>query len=166
MKTVFGLFETYAEAETAVEEVLDLGIEEGDLAVIVQEGVAEGGLDEVNQEAADVTVTDEVGERTVGGLNALLVGEQGVEIPGAGRVYAAGVVADTLIRAASAPEHAEEGLTGALVEFGVPEGEARFQADGVRRGGLLLAVRAPDTKAAEVAQTFRTHDVVIATVGA
>jgi hypothetical protein len=41
-------------------------------------------------------------------------------------------------------------LRQALVDFGVLEEQARLYAEGVNQGGILLAIRSSDERAAEV----------------
>jgi hypothetical protein len=48
--------------------------------------------------------------------------------------------------------------TGGLVKLGVPEHEAHYYAEGVRRGGTLVTVRARTDEAADcAAQVMRNH---------
>jgi hypothetical protein len=50
------------------------------------------------------------------------------------------------------------GLVGALRSSGVPEKDAHFYAEGVRRGGVLLAVDAEsDERAAQAAEVLKRH---------
>jgi hypothetical protein len=52
------------------------------------------------------------------------------------------------------------GLTGAIASWGIPEKEARLYSEAVRRGGALVAVRAPESKAAAVAAIMDRHNPV------
>ena len=52
------------------------------------------------------------------------------------------------------------GLVGALTHNGVSEEDAHVYAEGVRRGGVLVSVRAPDDMAGRVADMLdRYHGV-------
>jgi hypothetical protein len=54
------------------------------------------------------------------------------------------------------------GLVGALASAGVPEEQARYYVEGIRRGGALVAVEAADEDANEVADIMnRYHPVDI-----
>ena len=46
---------------------------------------------------------------------------------------------------------ASGGLLAALVEWGISEEEAEFYLEGIRRGGFLVAVRAPEEAADDIA---------------
>jgi hypothetical protein len=52
------------------------------------------------------------------------------------------------------------GLLGALTDAGLPEEQASFYAEGVRRGGTLLAVRVPDGRLDQVRDVLERHDPV------
>jgi hypothetical protein len=52
------------------------------------------------------------------------------------------------------------GLLGALANAGVPEEEAHVYAEGVRRGGTLVSVRAADDRADSIAAILRHADGV------
>ncbi|MGD8519299.1 MAG: hypothetical protein PVG54_20205, partial [Anaerolineae bacterium] len=63
MKTIFCLFEDYEQARTAVSELLDKGLTEGNMNAIIGEEIAKRAM-EINWEKAPVQVTDEVGRQT------------------------------------------------------------------------------------------------------
>jgi len=52
------------------------------------------------------------------------------------------------------------GLVGALVDAGVPETEAGYYAEGVRRGGALVTVGAPDDRVNEVVRILDRYNPV------
>jgi hypothetical protein len=70
-------------------------------------------------------------------------------IPGVGPVVAAGWLVATAVGAAGGAVvgGAAGGLVGSLTSAGVPEHDANFYAEGVRRGGTLVAARVPDGQA-------------------
>jgi hypothetical protein len=76
-----------------------------------------------------------------------------VAIPGIGPVIAGGWLLATAVGAlaGAAVGGAAGGLLGALANAGVPEEEAHVYAEGVRRGGTLVSVRADDTRADSIA---------------
>ncbi|WP_373696786.1 YsnF/AvaK domain-containing protein, partial [Microvirga yunnanensis] len=79
-----------------------------------------------------------------GGGAGLLAGLGMLAIPVLGPVVAAGWLVSTLVGAGAGA--AIGGLTGALVDAGVDENDAHAYAEGVRRGGALVTVRASDTE--------------------
>lgn len=84
----------------------------------------------------------------VGGVAGLLVGLGVFVIPGIGPVVAAGPLVATLIGAGAGA--AAGGIIGALVGLGIPEDEAKYYAEGVRRGGALLVVHCRDEQVEDV----------------
>src|SRR5690606_32606168 len=75
--------------------------------------------------------------------------------PGVGPVVAAGPIAAGLMGTGIGA--AAGGVLGALVGWGIPEEEAHYYAEGVRRGSNLVAVKTPDASADEVARIMNRH---------
>lgn len=82
----------------------------------------------------------------IGGGAGLLAGLGMLAIPGLGPVVAAGWLAATAVGAAvgAVAGGATGGLLGALKEAGHSDEEANVYAEGVRRGGTLVSVKAHD----------------------
>ena len=83
----------------------------------------------------------------IGGSLGVLTGAVGLFIPGLGAVLGMGPMLATILGGAGIGAMAG-GLTGALTNAGVPESDAGYYAEGVRRGGTLVTVVAPDDAAA------------------
>ena len=79
-----------------------------------------------------------------------LVGLTGLAIPGLGWIAAAGWFAGTILGAGTGA--IVGGLVGALTHIGVPHEDAVHYTEAVRRGNVLLAVRAEDASAQKVAR--------------
>ncbi|MFP3855302.1 MAG: hypothetical protein ACLFWD_13520, partial [Anaerolineales bacterium] len=82
-----------------------------------------GELD-LNMTEASVKATDELGDKELVGLEAILAGEQYDELPELGRVYAAGDFANLIARNASGSDIEPKSMASALRELGVGEGAA------------------------------------------
>jgi len=97
-----------------------------------------------------------VGALTGGGAG-LLAGLGTLAIPGIGPVIAGGWLLAGAVGAlaGAAVGGAAGGLLGALANAGVSEEEAHVYAEGVRRGGTLLSVRAEDDRAETIAAILR-----------
>jgi len=81
-------------------------------------------------------------------------------------VLAAGTMATALGSAAAgagigaAAGAVTGGLVGALMDVGLPEEDAHFYAEGVRRGGVLVTVHADDTRASIATGIMRQANAV------
>lgn len=167
MKTVIGLFDEFHEAQKAVNELVLHNIDRADISVAANNLSGEYAL---GAEASDIDQTDvkrhamAEGAKTgagagavvgtgVGGVVGLLAGLGTIFIPGIGPIVAAGPLLTTLTGAGvgAAAGAAIGGLVGALTQVGVPEHDAHFYAEAVRRGGTLVIVAAADDRASEVA---------------
>jgi len=78
-----------------------------------------------------------------------------IAIPGLGPLVAAGVLATTLATAAAGA--VTGGVLGALVDYGISEEDAPVYAEGIRRGGTVISVRADEARAGEAERIMRSH---------
>ena len=79
----------------------------------------------------------------VGALTGVLVGVVALAVPGLGIAIVAGPIVAGLTGAVAGAFTG--GIIGALVKSGVPEDEAPYYAEGIRRGGTLISVHTSDT---------------------
>jgi hypothetical protein len=116
-------------------------------------------LDEYDgDEVGDAAAAGAAGGAVVGGLTGLLIGLGALAIPGVGPIVAAGPVLASLTGAGIGA--ATGGLLGALVEWGIPESEAGYYTEAVRRGGTMVAVRADEQRVNEVTGILNTYNPV------
>lgn len=156
-KTIFALFESYADAEAAVSTLVEEDFSEEEMNVLVREQLAKERL-EVDLHEVDVKKSAEVGEVAVSGLPRLLGGQQPVHLPGVGDVLAAGDLATVMARSAAATATAEAGLEQALVELNVPEDLAGTFREGVEEGSVLFWIRTEEGQAPAVAGVLRREN--------
>ncbi|HEX2620829.1 MAG TPA: hypothetical protein VHL11_11795, partial [Phototrophicaceae bacterium] len=83
----------------------------------------------------------------VGALTGVLVGLGVLMIPGIGLAIAAGPIVAGLTGAVAGA--VTGGIVGTLVKSGVPEDEAPYYAEGIRRGGTMISVETTDTLRAQ-----------------
>jgi hypothetical protein len=93
------------------------------------------------------------------------VGLGALTIPGLGPVLAAGPLAialSTLLGAGvgAAAGGVTGGLLGALIGLGIPEEEAEYYAEGVRRGGVLVTTQVQDGIADQIVNILDRHHPV------
>lgn len=159
-RTITKLFDSYADAQRAVEDVKALGIPDSDISLVasapadVRDRVGDRGPtdDERAREAGhDAAKGAELGG-VLGGVGGLAAGLGLLAIPGLGPVVAAGWLISTAVGAAAgaAAGGAAGGIVGALTHAGVSEEDAHVYAEGVRRGGAVVSVRVEDARAGEV----------------
>ncbi len=168
MKTVVGLFRNSADAERAVDALEDAGFVSDDFSIVARDNVIETDRMDYDEhvDASEGAAVGAVGGATVGGLTGLLMGLGALAIPGIGPVLAAGTLATALGSAlagagiGAAAGAVTGGLVGALMDVGLPEEDAHFYAEGVRRGGVLVTVHADDTRASIATGIMRQANAV------
>jgi uncharacterized protein (TIGR02271 family) len=158
-RTITAMFDRYQDALEAVRRLEAAGVAQSDIS-IVSNDPAHRSQDDATTAGATTARTDtdddtETGAGTGASLGSLLGGGAGLlaglgmlAIPGLGPVVAAGWLASTLVGAGAGA--ATGGLLGALVGAGVDERDAHTYAEGVRRGGTLVTVRADQSMADRV----------------
>jgi hypothetical protein len=152
MKTVVGLFDYYQDAERAVSELNNRGFGKTDISVAARDRVVQDFVTSGKEQAvAESAGAGAVGGTAVGAIAGLLVGVGALAIPGIGPLLAYGPLAAAIgsTAAGAGIGAATGGLIGALVGLGIPEEDANFYAEGVKRGGVLVTVRASDERADE-----------------
>ncbi len=147
MTTTTHLYDNYAEAVRAVSALEAAGVPHSDISIVGRDASANRTTD--TAEPAHGTGTGASLGTVLGGGAGLLAGIGALAIPGVGPVVAAGWLVATLTGAGAGA--AAGGLLGSLTGAGVHEDDAHVYAEGVRRGGTLVTVRADDSMTARIA---------------
>jgi hypothetical protein len=147
--TVIGLYDRLEDAQNAVSELVSAGFPRENISIVAAdtEGKFKTYVGAPGEGVGEGVATGAGVGAAVGGLGGLLIGLGALAIPGIGPVLAAGPIASALIGAGVGA--VTGGLIGALVDAGVPEEQANLYAEGVRRGGTLVKVTAPEDRVDE-----------------
>ena len=145
MKTVFGLFNSYADARATYDALQSQGFEDKSLNVIIEQGVVDGTRDP-NQTPASVEEDDQFAQ--------LIDGHLPISTSDVGEVLAIGELATLFTRAAAQTG----GMMESLVEAGMPQPTAAAYVKGLNNAGVALAVRTEDERAATVAEVMNRHN--------
>lgn len=174
-RTVVGLFDDYGQAQKVVQELIDTGYRNEEISVFANENAhglresRERGVGDSGNRVGEGAGAGAVGGTVVGGAIGLLVGAGLLAIPGIGPVLAAGPLAAAAGTAAATAGAgalgagigaATGGLLGALVGAGIPEDEAEYYTEGVRRGGTLVTVQADDRMADDAQYIMQRHGAI------
>lgn len=157
MKTVTALFDDYEDAAKAVRALETAGFASGDISLVVSTYEDEVGEapppDPISAEGAGTGAG--IGA-LLGGAGGLLAGLGALAIPGIGPVVAAGWLLSTALGAVAgaAVGGATGGIIGGFTSSGIHEQDAHVFAEGVRRGGSVVSVRAQDNREGEIQAIF------------
>jgi uncharacterized membrane protein len=161
-KTVVGLMDSFAEAEGLIDELIDNGFPQEAIGMIARETEADSLLaakreKQSTKEIAGVTKGVEAGA-AVGGVAGLVIGIAAFTVPGIGAVVAAGPIAAAL--AGLSLGAVTGGVYGAIRNLGIPEEEAEYFAEGIRRGSVLVTVETDDADAERAEEVMYRHGAV------
>jgi hypothetical protein len=171
MRTIAALFDQMDHAHAAVRDLRDLGLSNKDISLVAHDVAGEfgqslnrGDWGKAPAKGDGAAAGAGIGA-VLGGLTGLLVGLGALVIPGIGPVLAAGPLGSALAGLVGAGVGAvggglAGGLLGALVDMGIPEEEAQYYAEGVRRGGALVTARVDDMLESQVRDVMRRHHAV------
>jgi hypothetical protein len=156
--TISRLYNSYPEAQAAIDRLEGAGVKHGDISVLASnaDGWYKDGksgkpgtfpdrdLDRKDDRAEAAGAGAGLGA-VAGGTLGALTGLGLLAIPGVGPVVAAGWLVATLTGAAAGS--ATGGVIGALTQAGVGKDEADIYAEGLRRGGTVVSARVKDADA-------------------
>lgn len=137
MKTVVGLFKTRNEAQFAINDLINCGVQPN--AITLRSGNVEHHVWS-EEEAADI-------EKVKGNEGQLNVQADVARMESRGNAH-------------EATTHVGRADIAALTELGVPASDARYYSEGVDRGGYLLTVIVNEHRAEETAMIIQRHGAV------
>jgi hypothetical protein len=156
--TIARLYDHYDHAAAVVGELERAGIPHDDISVVANNAdnrpIAEHRHG--NEAAPGAEIGAGVGA-VAGGGAGVLAGLGMLAIPGVGPVVAAGWLVALAVGAVGGA--AAGGLLGGLVGSGIAKEHAEVYAEGVRRGGTLVTVHAPEALVARVETILNTNAV-------
>jgi hypothetical protein len=150
-KTVLGLFDSLRQAQNAVKDLVEAGIDRARIGVVTPQGASADS----SKEGKAATLTAGAGAAAIGALGlGMALGP--VAIPGVGLIIAAGALTAGLAGAGIAAS-----LPKVLRKLGVPDEQGPAYAEGVRRGGTLVTVEAlPDSDIERAVAIMKKHGAV------
>ncbi len=158
----FGIYQTDADVEYAVDALRAEGFRNTDVSVLFPDN--KGTKDfavEKHTKAPEGTAAGAGTGVVIGGVLGWLVGIGALAIPGVGPFIAAGPIVAAL--AGVGVGGAVGGIAGALVGMGIPEYEAKRYEGRVKDGGILLSVHCDDdkwtSKAKQILQRTGAQDI-------
>lgn len=169
MQTIIGVFQDRFDAESAIDELNEMGFNPKDISVVIKEGAIVPSISS-GKKGGRVTEGAVSGAATggvLGGLAGLLIGIGALAIPGVGAFLVGGPIAIALGLTGAAATTISGATTGALaggivgglIGLGVPEDAARVYEQRVREGAVLLAVPTnTDTGTHEVRKVFEDYN--------
>jgi hypothetical protein len=161
-QTIVAVYDNYDVATNVVNELLEAGFSHNDVSYVASDLRGEHA-----PVTSDVSGAEGAGfGAAVGGVTGAVAALAGLFIPGVGPIIAAGPLVALLGGATGAVVGAAAGavtggITASLVHLGVPEDEAGYYAESVRRGGALVTVTVHnDADDTTVTNILRRHNPV------
>jgi uncharacterized membrane protein len=156
-ETVVALFDDFVMAQRVVEDLVDAGYSRDNISLVANDAAGEYAQ-HFQRVEENVTAGQGAG---FGAIIGTLTGLGVALIPGVGPVLAAGPLAAALFAGVGAAVGAATGgLVAGLIDLGVPEDDAEYYAEGVRRGGTLVIVHTSPAQAQRVKDVINLHDPV------
>lgn len=158
-KTVVALYDDFDIAQDVVEDLIESGFSRENISLMASD---------ITGDYARRYVTDRVDEDVTAGEGAsfgavvgTLIGLGIALIPGVGPILGAGPLAVALTAGIGAAAGAiTGGITAALIDMGVPEEDADYYAEGLRRGGTLVSATVDEAWLERVEEIMNRHSPV------
>lgn len=157
--TILASFKTIETAQAAINDLTSAGFASDDIGLATYKG----DQVDVNTDMDDVQAGEGAGfGATIGSVVGAVAGLVAITVPGIGPVIAAGPLAAALGAITGAGIGAVSGavtggITASLVNFGVPEEDAHYYAESLRRGAALVSVNVTDADADRATQILQSH---------
>ena len=150
-RTIVALYDDLTTAQQVVHELTNAGIARENISLVASDATGEYSTYLAHPEEGEHVGAAEGSAfgAAVGALTGALVALGALAIPGIGPVIVAGPLAAGLLGAATGAVAggATGGIVGGLLSMGVPEEEAHYYAEGLRRGGTLVSATVTDSMA-------------------
>lgn len=145
-KAVVGIFRDLSSAEQAVTQLRNNGFSTEEINLVSKDPAAKTYA-ESNDSIMDGTMTG----GAIGGVGGLLLSAGALTIPGLGPIIAAGPLAATLAGAIGG------GITGGLIDWGIPTVKSEEYNQEVSSGNTLAVIKTPETKVAQAVQILTAY---------
>lgn len=159
-QTVVALYDDFETARRAVEALVDAGFDRDNISIMASDssGRYQRYLDDEGALKDDVSAGEGAG---FGAVIGALVGLGVALIPGVGPVLAAGPFAAAAMAGLGAAGGAVVGgIVGGLIDAGVPEGEAEYYAEALRRGGTLVAITTDESTTSRAQEIMNRYNPI------
>lgn len=162
--TIICVFDSMNDAQSAVQDLVQAGVSRSEISLMANDGKGEyasslPSTGDVKKTTDGTTVGENVAAGAgFGALGGLLLGLGALAIPGVGPIVAAGPLAAALGGAAVGA--AGGGVIGALKDAGVPDDDAQFYNESLRRGGVVVSVHAEAGQEDQIGAILDRHNAV------
>jgi hypothetical protein len=160
-KSVFGIYLSRSDANSALRSFKEVGFPNSDISVLLSHETDEEPVTENSTKAPEGAAVGVGSGAAVGGALGWLVGVGALAIPGIGPVIAAGPIVAAL--AGAGVGGALGGFAGSLIGVGISESEAERYQGRLLNGGILIAVHcetsAEIARAKEIMERSQAEDV-------
>jgi hypothetical protein len=147
-RTIPALFANHTEAARAVQDLVSQGFARDDIRVMAHNGAKHNGHSGLAR-GAGIGVA-------AGGISGLVLGASALlAVPAIGLALSVPALMATLLGAGVGA--ATGGLLGGLTKLGLPQEQARYYSEGLRRGSVLVTVETPETRAEEARTVLSRH---------
>jgi len=156
-KTIAGLFDTLAEAQTAVQGLIASGWSRESISVLTSKA-GSVSVPADRSSVASPAIQDTEKGALIGGLAGLLIGVSEIAVPGVGLLLIGGWLATTLLGAGLGA--IAGGLVGSLVEIGLSHEQAGHLSEWIQKGGTVLTVQTDEDRIPQVVDILKARHAV------
>lgn len=161
---ILGLFDKREDAEAAIESLNQKHFDDVDFGLFARHEPLREGLD-ADSEETSMAKSAGYGAAAGGAAGVFVGAVAGASlflIPGVGQLLGIGTLAAAIGTALTGTGLGAAGgaAMGALIGYGASEEDANFYMEGMKRGGVMVVVHAPESAVVDVAKVLEENGVV------
>lgn len=156
-KSVLALYDDFTTAQEVVQALENNGFDRDSLSIVANDATKEYAAHATDASKGSAREGASLGALG-GGVIGMIAGLGALAIPGIGPVVVAGPLMGALVGAGVGA--ATGGIVAGLMGMGLPEKDAHIYAEGIRRGGTLVTVRADEERADEAVAIMNRYNPI------
>ncbi|MBI5929638.1 MAG: hypothetical protein HY862_10040 [Chloroflexi bacterium] len=158
-ETFVGLYKDFDTARKVVEDLASAGFDRSSISLVASDDItrySENSQNRIGGADGDVEAPEGAG---FGAVIGTLVGLGFAVIPGVGPIIAGGTLGAAILSAGvgAVAGAATGGIAAGLINLGIPESDAAYYSEGIRRGGALVGITVYKTWEDQVRKIMNHH---------
>jgi hypothetical protein len=156
MESVYSVFEGLNNARDALDRLIEAGVKQEEINVIVQEDVLKRTTTDTRREGAQSEKQPPSREQPAF-LDRFLADRRPVRFPDQGRMYFAGSSIEEIAQIITTEPEGAQTITGILNKAEVPHDLVEYYADQIEHGDVFIWTKSSEVSAKQIREIMHEH---------
>lgn len=157
MESVYSVFEGLNNARDALDRLIEAGVKQEEINVIVQEDVLKRTTTDVRREGAQSEKQPPSRGKQSAFLDRFLADRRPVRFPDQGRMYFAGSSIEEIAQIITTEPEGAQTITGILNKAEVPHDLVEYYADQIEHGDVFIWTKSSEVSAKQIREIMHEH---------